>query len=236
MIGEGLFTNQLHTCFTILSRANLLERRNPFPNKRLGASDFKGMSYREEYQKDLQEYAYDFILKDQSLLLFVTRGNDEHDGHLSYSFNECPIEAPEYIAFVCSELGIDRDDPSSGDILEEFGDTLIDDYWRHLGALDHKHQVTPIRYDYKALDYEEGRHPAPHFHFGVSNNIRIGTVKVLNPISSTLFIVRQFYPDQWMRVLAHSSKARWCSNVRETLDDIDNNYVKLNKSFEIVLF
>src|SRR5262249_40204231 len=89
---------------------------------------------------------------------------------------------------------------------------------------DSKNVVTPIRYDCKASDYKEGRHPASHIHFGFGNEIRVGTRRVMNPISFLLMIVRQCYPDRWEALRRLQYASSWCRNVRENLDEIDVAY------------
>src|SRR6516164_9231972 len=43
----------------------------------------KGLTYRQVYEECVKEFAYDFRLRDQSLMMFVKGGNNEHDGSLS---------------------------------------------------------------------------------------------------------------------------------------------------------
>jgi hypothetical protein len=53
MIGEGKFQTQLTASADLLEELSLLEERTLAPNKRLGAADFKGLSYRQAYEKCL---------------------------------------------------------------------------------------------------------------------------------------------------------------------------------------
>src|SRR5262245_17658139 len=100
MIAEGLFKAQLVKIERILQKLDLLDERQLNPNRTLGAAHFRGKSYREVYEECIREYAYDFRLQDQSLLLFVKGGRDAHDGHLSFCFYECPVNVVPYSEFV----------------------------------------------------------------------------------------------------------------------------------------
>lgn len=71
MIGDGRFQTQLATAQEILTWLDLFEERQLWPNKTLGAAHFKRLTYRQIYEECIREYAYDFRLADQSLLLFV---------------------------------------------------------------------------------------------------------------------------------------------------------------------
>lgn len=49
MIGDGQFQAHLSECAGLLDELKLLEEWNRAPNKRQGAADFKGMTYRDVY-------------------------------------------------------------------------------------------------------------------------------------------------------------------------------------------
>src|SRR5258706_1525230 len=146
MIAEGPFKAQLAKIERILAKLGLLEERQAYTNKSLGASHFRGNSYREIYEECIREYAYDFRLNDQSLLLFLKAGRDAHDGHLSFCFYECPVNVMPYSDFVASQLGITPDDDSFAELLATFGDELRKDYEEYVTSEDTKAVVTPLRF------------------------------------------------------------------------------------------
>ena len=100
MIGEGRFRTQLGHIERLLIRLSLFEERVHAPNKSLGAAHFRGMTYRQVYEECVKEYAYDFRLSDQSLLLFLKDGTSDHTGSLSFSYFECPFHAMTYKEFI----------------------------------------------------------------------------------------------------------------------------------------
>jgi hypothetical protein len=192
MIGDGQFAAQLETAESILRRMKILAERQAFPNKALGAADFRGLPYREVYGKCVREFAYDFRLSDQSLLLFVKSGDNVHNG-LSFSYYEPPAEVLPYEEFVAAQLGLSPSEPDFQDAIDSWGDELRVDYEQYVDSAELKKAVTPVRYDCKASDYRPGVHPASHVHFGFATDIRVGTRRVLNPLSFILFILRQRY-------------------------------------------
>ena len=172
MIGEGTFQAHLSLAETILNHLEILDERQRSPNKRLGASHFKGLDYREIYNECVREFAYDFRLVDQSLLLFVKGGNDCHNGSLSFSFYESPVRVSSYVEFVAGEIGLSPDDEDFKTSFDSWGDSLRPDYEQYVHSVEAKNLVTPLRYDYKATDYKMGVHPASHIHFGFDNDIQ----------------------------------------------------------------
>ena len=50
---------------------------------------------------------------------------------------------------------------------------------------------------------KEGQHPAAHIHLGVDSPIRLSCKYKLKPMSFILFVLRQFYPDEWTRLLTY---------------------------------
>lgn len=224
MIGDGLFNAQLNTIEQILEIMEILEERQPVPNKNLGASHFRGMTYRQVYEKCVQDFAYDFRLSDQSLLLFIKCGSNCHDGALSYNYLECPVKVMEYREFVGNMIGVTIMDEEFDDEVDVWGDDFRADYEQYVTSLESKHVVTPLRYDYKASDYRPGIHPASHVHFGYENEIRVATHRVMNPLSFLLLILRQRYPDVWIKLRKTQDMPKHVKNVRDNLDMVDAKY------------
>lgn len=235
MIPEGRFNTQLAAIEGLLGRLELLEERQANPNKSLGAGHFRGMKYRQVYEECIREYAYDFRLVDQSLLLFARGGHDQHDGLLGFCYYESPVNVIPYKEFVALELGITPDHPDYKKVIKEFGDELRADYEQYVGSQDSKAVVTPLRFDYKSADYRAGIHPASHMHFGFANHIRVGTRRVMNPISFVLFILRQRYPEKWVAFRKLKTADLLCRNIREQLDMVHDDYWCQEDEHEVAL-
>lgn len=224
MIPKGRFGTQLEAVEKLLGKLELLEERQVSPNRSLGAAHFRGLNYRQVYEECIREYAYDFRLVDQALLLFTCAGQDEHDGQLGFCYYESPVNVIPYKDFICLELAITPTQPDYKKIIAEFGDDLRPDYEQYVNSQDSKAAVTPLRFDYKADDYRAGIHPAAHMHFGFANHIRVGTRHIMNPISFVLFILRQRYPEKWVLFRSLKNSDQLCRNVREELDLVHANY------------
>ncbi|MCX7049785.1 MAG: DUF2290 domain-containing protein [Candidatus Sumerlaeota bacterium] len=232
MIGAGEFKSQLNDVEHILKTINMLDSRQRFPQKCPGRAELKKMSYRQIYERLVSDNVYDFKLSDNSLLIFENEDGNE----LRYCYYECPQRLMSYEDFVLSSLGIELNDPNIEQILNEIGDSSRNEYEQYVETEELKTAVTPIRYDYAPGDYREGVHPASHIHCGFESQIRIATVKIMNPISFLLMIMRQCYPLAWeKKLLCHSKKAVWCKNVRDHITPIHKKYFRALDKMEIFL-
>ena len=235
MIGDGLFRTQLNEIETILEQVGILEERQQSPNKGLGAARFRGMSYREVYEESVREFAYDFRLSDQSLLLFIKSGNNQHDGSLNYCYLECPVKVWEYREFVGNEIGLSIMDENFDSEVDSWGDEMRANYEQYVSSMNSKSSVTPLRYDYKATDYRPGVHPASHVHFGHDNDIRVGTKRIMMPLSFAFFVLRQHYPRKWEQVRQINDMVRYVRNVRDNLVTVTTPYWNAQDDQEIFL-
>ena len=223
MIGDGAFSDQINRAAKLLKQLGMLEAQEYSPDRNVGASSFRGLTYRETWAKSIQLFAYDFKLVDQSLIYFKKTGNNEHDGVLGFSYLECPIEVNSYEVFCSEYLEIGPDDDDYEDQLAECGDLLRHDYEQYVNTCETK-PVTPIRYDYAPADYMPGRHPASHVHFGFKTDIRVATKRILKPLSFVLFVIRQQYPSDWAKLLEVDAERYYCRSVRKTLDQVHGDY------------
>jgi hypothetical protein len=140
-----------------------------------------------------------------------------------------------YREFVGREIGISVMDRDSDERIDDWGDELRADYEQYVNSLVTKNSVTPIRYDYKAADYRPGIHPASHVHFGQSNEIRVGTYRVMKPLSFVLFLLRQRYPREWEQFRLSGDMATHARNVRHDLDIVHATYWDVHDEYELIL-
>lgn len=226
-MNDGLFYSQLNEIEKILKRFNLFNERNHFPDYTYCVPNrFRKKSYREIWEICYSEKYFDYFLSDQSIIQFQV---DNSEPSLRYAFYEAPFSYMSYTDFLIKECGFLEQD------LTGIGDSLRDEYDDAYVTSSLKEIVTPIRYDFDPLRYIEGRHPASHIHFGFSNNIRVGTIKLLRPLSFLVFIFRQCYPDIWINFLNTDENINLCKNVRENLDDINDSYRNPLDSLEMSL-
>ena len=152
---------------------------------------------------------FNFQLTDNSLIQFHLIS--VRPLSVSYSYLECPFDSLTYRDYLL-QAGFD---------LEEVGESFRSDYEQYLTACGLKETVTPIRYDFEPAAYSEGLHPASHVHFGHINDIRVGTQRILKPISFILFILRQIYPRTWEQFHRLPDADQIAKHVRNSLSHID---------------
>lgn len=227
MISEGQFGAQLNEIETLLAQRDLLAERNRFPDySGCGASRFRGKTYQETWEICFREQWYDFLLSDHALLQFRV---DFSLPCLNYVYYESPRDVPTYEDFLVGECGFDPEQ------LPEIGDLFRPEYETALVTSGWNEAFTPFRYDYDPDKYIAGRHPASHIHIGHANDVRIGTQKLLKPLSFILFVFRQQYPDAWICLLDAAEDSHWMRNVRTNLEDVDTAFHNSLDDCEMIL-
>jgi hypothetical protein len=212
-MNQGLFATQVNSIGDLLKELKLLRERILYPPyKNLSAANFRHLSYSEIWKKCFQEQIYDFRLADDALLQF--RATSYAPLNVSYAYYECPYKPrPTFDEFI-EQNGLPTDADNVDDLIREY----------ELIELEHKDGIIPLRYDYSPNQYMRARHPASHVHFGHNNDIRIGTKKILRPLSFMLLIVRQLYVEKWMKVIELSNASTLCRNISESLDEVHEDY------------
>jgi hypothetical protein len=210
-MNRGLFAAQLNDIEGVLSKLDLLKERNLRPKyEHYAAAYFRKKTCWEIWQACYREQVYDFLLSNDAILQFRFDRSDPLT--VSYIFLDCPFSKPlSREAFAAQQL-----QPDDGE--DEF--RLMREYDYYLANPEKKESVTPIRYDYNPTIYTPGRHPASHLHIGHANEIRVGMKKILLPLSFTLFVIRQCFPDSWTKFLAFSNAESLCRNIRENPQDV----------------
>lgn len=209
----GLLNTQITTAWGLLVHLGIADERNWNPKYRnLQAASFRHLRYIDVWKTILNEGFYDFQLTDNSLLQF--RVPSFNPLEVSYAYYECPMECSTYDEFL-REVGA---------TYEDVHDELRPKYEDYVSTCSAKDVVTPIRYDFSPNLYRSGIHPASHIHFGHNSAIRVGTNKILRPLSFVLFILRQCYPNVWQAFLGHKDADNLCRNIREHLSDVPNDY------------
>lgn len=218
------FEPQLNEIEKLLRRLGLLKEREHYPRfPEHIASVFRSMDYLSMWEKCYKDRIYHFLLLDYSMLTF--RLTEGENSSLSYSFLDCPTQIIPYEDFIASlELSID-----------EVGDALREEYEFELSSARPKGSFVPVRYDYDTVAYRSGIHPASHVHFGHEGNIRIGTDRVLQPISFVLFVLRQHYPSTWVEFIATTEAPLICTRIRDNLQQVDSSYFQERDNWEMIL-
>lgn len=221
---KGTFYSQINESARILTKLNIMETRNFYPPySKYSASLFRNLTYVDTWKFCYKNQYYDFQLVDNSLLQLKALAFNPLS--LSYIYYECPYDCPSYQDFLV-QLGLN---------VREVGYELKSDYEEYLATCEIKETVTPVRYDFVPSDYKEGGHPASHLHLGHRGNIRIGTKKILKPLSFVLFVIRQYYPKSWIEFLPMPNAPIWCRNVRANLANVPSKFWNKYDRWEMAL-
>lgn len=236
MIADGKIKPQLESVEAVLRAAKLFGERQMHPKHESSAAAYKGLSYFDVYAKCISEFAYDFKLADQSILGFRYSPGGRKKGTLNFTYYEAPSQVLSYEEFVLSELDVPPGGSDAVAVLADFGESLHQDYELYLDTVGLKSSVTPVRYDYSANGYRAGVHPISHMHIGFQSSLRIGMKKVLNPVSFTLFVIRQHYPDRWVELRECSGFSVVCKQIRANLDAVHADFWSSKDEIEMYLF
>jgi hypothetical protein len=140
-----------------------------------------------------------------------------------------------YEEFVVLQFHLSPTDAEIQDLVESGNTSFAAEFEQYLGSSPTKALVTPIRYDYSTAHYRAGLHPASHSHFGFGIDMRVGTRNILKPISFTLFVVRQRYPQVWIELCSKGTNAFLFGQVRAELDGVDDSYRSSEDDREMAL-
>lgn len=214
----GRVRSELDKIGRILKHLDLLEERIFHPNRPSGIiHKLRTLKYIELWKYYINEHLYDYMLRDNSLICF----NVDDD---SYSYLPSPYIAMSYHDFV-QEMGFD---------IYEVGDELRPDFESYLDFSELYEFPLLVRYDYDPHSYLAGCHPASHLHVGFNNSSRIGIEKLLSPVTFLVFILRQIYPDEWMRLLQNPMELSLSEHYL-SLIDINQSFYTLNDKNEFYL-
>lgn len=221
--GQGALSADVNQAIAICKNLGLLEWQtsNPvYPDSVI--SLVRGKDYITEWKTYLNLGHYDMLLTDGSILQFKLQ--PQFKNLISYSYYECPYDIVSYADFV--KITYDVDNEGSYQYWEE--------YQQYRDECSIKAHVCPLRYDYSPSLYDEGVHPASHMHIGRDTEIRVGTKKIMNPISFLLFVVRQRYPKVWKdKFHPHGQASTWISQVRDALKGIDKVHSNKKDDWEV---
>jgi hypothetical protein len=229
-MNPGQFVVSLEDVWKILKEVKLDGSRQSYPLfPKHPRSNFKGLSYLQIYQACLELGYFHFQLLDNSLLEF--RADCFQPLVMSYVFYECPYQIVSFEEFVSKIINDQSDLDDLGTIYEIYEEQYLSTISR-----DIKKFVCPIRYDYNESLYSPGIHPVSHMHIGLNNEIRIGLRRVLTPLSFTLFIIRQCYPNKWKNIHSSQHIEGWCRQIRESLEMVSENFWQMHDEREHILF
>jgi len=218
-MNEGRFIDNVNVSKKLFKELNLLNRFNPINIKNCSSKKyslaFKQSSlkkiYKQTYIIGLENQDYDLLLVDQSFLQF---SYDLPEGKIRLAFYPNPDEIKTYNDF------LKKYDYKYSDV----GDIFQKEFEQYLCESDIEIPVTPIRYDYDEAGYKELVHHTSHLHIGQNNNIRIGTIKEISPLSFSALIINYFYLNIWENVIENNELKTKILSVKNQCDNLSDEY------------
>jgi hypothetical protein len=140
--------------------------------------------YTAIYDRGLSLSHYNFLLTDYSYFQFSYASDTEYA--LAYYPNPRLSGSPEAIELF-RELERERDEGSLND--EEFSELVAE--------LPSQGFIPRVRFEYSGNQYRNVRHPAAHFHLGMSGEDRWPSARKLSPRSFALLMAKFYYPATW---------------------------------------
>jgi hypothetical protein len=223
----GSFYARANDAANLTKKIGLLREKTQKPQyANVPIGEIRRLEYIETWQYYIDNKLFDLRLVDGSLVQF--RINRTAIQSVSYVYLESPYNEP-FVTFEEFLFDISSRNPEKDEYVIAY------EYDFYLSGLTTKKHITPLRYDYSPDLYASGQHPASHLHFGQHNQIRVGTKRILNPLSFILFILRQCYPNNWASFTEKREAKTICRNICEHLSLIEDKYWSEIDSWEMTL-
>lgn len=168
----------------------------------------------EIYRRELLEFNYSFLLKDDSFFQFYYEKENDIISKLRYTFFQFPYDIPDYEQFV-KEICHCK--------LSESGYQFSENYSQSLDEANLKEYLMILRYDYSEKDYKEGVHSVSHIHIGYSNSMRLTIDKQISPYTFTLFVLKQIYHSEWMEIMEDNAFRKILSYSKENCSSLEES-------------
>lgn len=226
MIKRAIFNDSLKKAKSLLKKYELCMHFNVRVTST--PQSFTTLSHKKDYlniyKTAVDNHIYDAVFKDNSLLQFDYNDTQEHKS-LRYAYYQSPYEFPDYESYLL------RNDLS----FDEVGETFREIYEQEYDEAQINANTSMIRYDYDESLYQEGIHPASHFHVGNSNQIRIPTSIIVTPYLFVLFITKQMYYQKWKELTTNRTFKNHISRSRASCKLLDRSLFTTEDKNELYL-
>ncbi|CAM3045706.1 hypothetical protein SAMN05444143_1242 [Flavobacterium succinicans] len=192
-MNRGKFIASINDSVSLLTKLDLFKSKGTKGNG-VYSEEFlktsKGDNIVATYECAIQNFDYDILLKDDSLIQFQQKNDD-----LRYAYIQNPykfISKEEYVLLT-----------HSTEELELFPDLTIEElineneYEQFLNEQNLNSISNYFRYDCSPAGYNPLVHSYSHFHIGMNENIRIPTSKKITPLKFTKFCIKNTYYENW---------------------------------------
>lgn len=192
-MNKGKFNSSINDSVDLLIKFDLFKSKGPKGNG-VYSEEFlkisKGGNIIETYECAIQNFDYDILLKDDSLIQFQQINND-----LRYAYIQNPykfISKEEYVLLMHTTEELELyPDLSVEELIDE------NEYEQFLNEQKLNSISNYFRYDCSPAGYKPLVHSYSHFHIGMNENVRIPTSKIITPLKFTKFCIKNTYYDDW---------------------------------------
>lgn len=175
------------------------------------------------YMLVINEWHYDVILKDESIIQFDCYYNWT-ENCLRYSYYQFPLDKDSFNQYL-------------EDMNVWYSDWLYE-YELFLEFMDTNrinHNAVSIRYDHDSIWYKKHIHSKSHFHIWAKNNIRIPVSWIIKPAHFIIFIIKQIYPAMFFEMLKDSDFLDYYNKHKKQIKYFDRTEFDLEDRFELYL-
>jgi hypothetical protein len=155
--------------------------------------------YYTVYKTAIENFDYDILLADDSLLQFSFAEDEEGSMPIiRYAFFQNPKHYTSYNSYL--DL-LRKDGVVVEESNEDIGDTFREEHEQYLIEAQVNSECTSIRYDTDLKNYRPRVHSFAHMHIGNYGEVRLPCDKIITPLKFSLFILRHVYYTDWKRAI-----------------------------------
>lgn len=185
----------------------------------------KKQDHYQIYKTATENFDYDIVLFDQSILQFDYFLNSNNQYDLRYAYYQQPFNFLSYEDYL-------RKNEFNIDSVRYF---FRDEYEQELNESEILKNLTAIRYDFSMSSYKPSVHSVSHLHIGLKNQIRIPSSIILTPFMFVMFVLRHVYYEKWNELMSYSSFNSYYNTCKNSCMVIDNQYFQIKEKNDLYL-
>jgi hypothetical protein len=205
-MNKAIFISSFNEVKSFLNEIDLLKQKGVKVIYSDGVSDeFKSLSldsdYLKTYKTAIQNFDYDFLLKDDSFFQFsFDEALEAGIPSIRYAYFQNPNQFKSYEDFLdlLRQQNIIEEETNL-----EIGDTLFNDYEQFLIEQQLNSNATSVRFDVDMKGYRPMIHSTSHVHFGHNNMIRVPCNKFITPLNFVVFVLKHIYYYEWKEIVSN---------------------------------
>jgi hypothetical protein len=182
-------------------------------------------TYEEILDEIYRTFAYDFLLKDESIFSFEEDGNN-----CRYLFMQGVKSKIPFDEFLQRNGHVYDENEEDIQILRDLYDEAADS-----SVYDYVKNPVYLRFDVSKEQYKTSCHPYAHMHIGLNNEIRIPSSLRLTPEMFTSFAIKMTYPQLWRDKSSDSKLSQWHSEYKRICNKVDAAFMQDSDLLDLYL-